>query len=145
MKASTPQSTNRNANHVYAEGLTSPKMISEVLETLRPELKSTFRSINSNSWCCIQRWMSHLPDSSLLQQPCQCTTNVQKPSTGYVPSRNSYKVYGNFCESLKNATFFSAILETGASSSWICVSDLPSSLKSFIKMLDSYLTILNAN
>lgn len=60
-------------------------------------------------------------------------------------SKNSYKVYPKFGESSKSATLFSAILATGARSSFIRLSDLATSLQAFIKTLDSYLTIRKAS
>lgn len=54
-------------------------------------------------------------------------------------------MHENFGESSKNTRRFSAVLKTGAGSSFIRLSEVPTSLKAWIKLLDGSVTIRNSS
>lgn len=112
---------------------------------LARELESTFHSLSSTPRSLLSSFITSLLVIGLLERPWKHISKPFKLSILYILAKCDYSLYANICESSKNTTRFSAILNSGAGSSFICFSELPLPLRERSKPLKGSLTIRNSS
>lgn len=111
----------------------SKKLIRGFVEKL---VKTTFHSFSLNTDFVWQSCFPSLPGDCFFQSPCKCLTKPDEPSTVYIMTMCSHKLYTNIVETSRNTRQFSDILDIGGGSSFIRFNEFPSLSKERIKPLD---------
>lgn len=87
-------------------------------------MKSTFIHFLQTPDHCL-RVSPTLSENGLLQKHWKGISNPIVPSTVYILSKRNYNVYDNIVKYEKKNGRFIAVLDTGACSRLICLSELP--------------------
>lgn len=120
MKANNTKPTEDEVKNSEAKATSSPeKLIRGFVEKLVHEWKSTFRSFSSKPHPTHTSCVTQLNGVGVLQQPCSRVNSPKEPSKVHIIVKSNYKLYENIGESSRIIQRFSAILDTGSSSSFI--------------------------